>query len=121
MYSEMLTLGILEAITYLPPIALSILFWQYTNRQMFERDVIDTIEMQDTARLSHHTISDIVWADLTTSNKCLIISIIIMIVYHIIRKVYEYYIDYMERCGCLFDHNIGGAAGGPMPNFFDAL
>lgn len=63
MYTERLTIGTLELASFVPLLGLSLLFWQYTNMQMFDNE-IDTITTQDEVRLSHHSISSLRWSSL---------------------------------------------------------
>ena len=65
-YSDKLTLSLLNAMSVAPIVSLSILFWQYTNKQMFDNR-IDKIQVDNEARLSHHHISELEWQSLNTA------------------------------------------------------
>lgn len=57
MYSEILTLGTLEMMSWIPLVTLVMQFWCYTNQQMFD-NVIDPIKFSDEVRLSHHYLTN---------------------------------------------------------------
>ena len=58
MFSIRLTMSLLSFMSLASTFGLCMLFWQYTNKQMFDNK-IDPIEYEDEARLSHHFVSDI--------------------------------------------------------------
>lgn len=66
MYTELMTIVTLELMSWVPLATLSILFWQYTNRQMFD-NVIDPITFENEVRHAHHKVRDIEWGKLNTA------------------------------------------------------
>lgn len=89
-YSEILTLGILEMMSWIPLVTLCLMFWQYTNMQMFD-NVIGPIEFQDEVRLSYHHMSNIKWNKLNTAQQCLAVTIVGIFSFHMMRLIVDWW------------------------------
>lgn len=66
MYNDELTKSMLRIISFVPIFSLSILFWQSTNKQMFDNK-IDKIKTEGDVRPSYHKISEIKWSQLNNA------------------------------------------------------
>lgn len=89
MYTNRLTMRIIDNIMIIPIFALSILFWQYTNRQMFENK-IDNLKYDSDIRLSHHKVENVRWKDLHSAQRALLSAVILMLTFHILRKLVSF-------------------------------
>jgi hypothetical protein len=78
---------------YAPIPSLMFTFWLYGNKQMFDNK-IDKVKTQGELTLSHHTFngaSGFKFSQLNQSEKALLYTIGMVIMYLIIEKVYLYY------------------------------
>lgn len=115
MYSDRLTMNLLKIMSVIPMFSLCVLFWQYTNRQMFENE-IDKIQVENEVRLSHHNISDLSWEELNAAQRWLLLTIFLMFSFHVGRYMKGFLHHISHNCGhhhFEFDHS--------LPNFFDSL
>lgn len=114
MFSIKLTLSVLSLMSLASTAGLCMLFWQYTNKQMFDNK-IDPIEYDDEPRLSHHFISEIQWSKLSLAQQFLVITILVMIVFHTLQYTFEFYLmlNNPNQKLTLVEQN--------LPNYFKSL
>ena len=114
MFSIRLTMSLLSFMSLASTFGLCMLFWQYTNKQMFDNK-IDPIEYEDEARLSHHFVSDIQWSKLTDAQKALLITIALLLVFHSIQYTHQLYkmVNEPHKKLTLVEQN--------LPNYFQSL
>ena len=116
MYSEFLTLQTLDFMKYLPPISLTMLFWQFTNKQFFGNS-IDPIDNIDEVRLSHHLPWQIEWSKLTSSQQALLVTIPVLLFVALLVDIIEYWDEVRaqnKKNQMIFSEQ-------KLPNFFDTL
>lgn len=91
MYSDRLTLSLVTSMTNIPLVQLGIVFWLYTNNQMFENR-IDPIQVDNEVRRSHHTLLEIQWEKLGVAELCLLLTIgtlLALRIFTFLKHVYE--------------------------------
>lgn len=115
MYSEILTLGTLEMMSWIPLVTLIMLFWCYTNNQMFD-NIITPINFEDEVRLSHHKFQSINWDSLSPAQSALGIAIIALFSFHIIRKLMDWWRARVEAQNKAIE-----ISSTPLPNFFETI
>ena len=116
MYSEVLTLETLDILKYVPPITLTMLFWQFTNKQMFD-NLVDPIENIDEVKLSHHLPWKVEWDSLETFQKALLITVCLLIFNIIVVDTIEYIQEQQKK----YNKDSLNKNDEHMPNFYDTL
>lgn len=90
------------------------LFWQATNRQMFDNR-IDPISYEDEVRLSHHFLAEIQWSKLNEAQRALLMTINFLVLFHVVQYSYQFFL-YMtdpHQKLTLVEQN--------LPNYFSTL
>lgn len=114
MFNTELTLHLLQYMPIASIAGLMMLFWQYTNEQMFANKV-DPIWYEDEVRLSHHFVANIEWRKLPEAHKALVYTILILIAIHglyFVLQFYNYFYDPHQKL-TLVEQN--------LPNYFRTL
>ena len=115
-YNEKMTKSSINILSFAPLFALSILMWQYTNKQMFDNQ-IDKVLTQDQITFSHHNIKDLfIVSKLSLSQKLLLASFILSVTFTLIYKLKSNLSQWFKnsKLNINFQKNL-------LPNYFNAL
>ena len=100
--------------SFTPIIVLMLMFWWYTNQQMFDNK-IDKIHTQDEIILSHHIPTDVKWKLLTQDQKLLLFGLIACSVAVLIHEIS------IKKFKNIFKSDYRSTRHQLMPDYFQAL